>query len=138
MPALPPSCLPNHSQRVLYCMCVLRTSLRYGKWALDFIFFVFCAGCKTRQPFLPPACRTIPKGSCIECVFCAPRSGMFVPAMTCSNPLTPWSLCMCGIHGWTCYHGDRLSLRPLPLRPFPLQSPSTTITTITVTSAAIV
>ena len=23
---IPPSCLPNHSQRVLHCMCVLRTS----------------------------------------------------------------------------------------------------------------
>ena len=56
--------------------------LRYGKWALDFIFFVFCAGGKTRQPFLPPACRTILKGSCIVCVFCAPRSGTRV--WTCS------------------------------------------------------
>ena len=58
------------------------TQLRYGKWALDFIFFVFCAGGKTRQPFLPPACRTILKGSCIVCVFCAPRSGTRV--WTCS------------------------------------------------------
>ena len=61
------------------CTFVIRmfhTSLRYGKWSLDFIFFVFCAGGKTRQPFLPPACRTILKGSCIVCVFCAPRSAM--------------------------------------------------------------
>ena len=58
------------------------TQLRYEKWSLDFIFFVFCAGGKTRQPFLPPACRTILKGSCIVCVFCAPRSGTRV--WTCS------------------------------------------------------
>ena len=31
---------------------------------------------------LPPACRTILKGSCIVCVFCAPRSGTRV--WTCS------------------------------------------------------
>jgi len=43
---------------------------------LTSFFFVFCAGGKTRQPFLPPACRTMLKGSCIVCVFCAPRSGM--------------------------------------------------------------
>ena len=55
---------------------IVRAYLRYEKWSLDFIFFVFCAGGKTRQPFLPPACRTILKGSCIVCVFCAPRSGM--------------------------------------------------------------
>ena len=40
----------------------LAAHLRYEKWSLDFIFFVFCAGGKTRQPFLPPACRTILKG----------------------------------------------------------------------------
>ena len=64
------------------CLYLLLSSLSDGKWVLDFIFFVFCAGGKTRQPFLPPACRTILKGSCIVCVFCAPRSGTRV--WTCS------------------------------------------------------
>jgi len=38
---IPPSCLPNHSQRVLHCMCVLRTSgMRNGLLTSFFSFFV--------------------------------------------------------------------------------------------------
>ena len=67
-----PSLLPAEPFPKGLALHVCFAHLRYEKWSLDFIFFVFCAGGKTRQPFLPPACRTILKGSCIVCVFYAP------------------------------------------------------------------
>ena len=39
------------------------TNLRYEKWVRDIFFFV--QSVRIRQPFLPPAPREIPKGSCI-------------------------------------------------------------------------
>ena len=64
----------------MLCACLFAANLEnisaMGNEFLTSFFSFFVQVVRPHQPSLPPACRTILKGSCIVCVFCAPRSGM--------------------------------------------------------------